>query len=241
MIAWTEEAENAFKSLRDTLTTQPFLLLPNFKKPFILETDACDYAIGAILLQEDSDNKLRPVAYFSKSSTRIQRKYSTSEKELLAIVLAVEHFHHYLFGTTFNIYSDHQPLAWINKTEKLSCRLNRWKIMIENYDFEILYKPGKEKGGADAMSRWPDEDAINENEDDDYEDFIIAYIDTTDLTVDAHIEIITDDRTPDVLDPMLDAIESIEGYEADSEQLIITDRDSRPGTHWNHQQVTDRR
>ena len=119
------------------------------------------------------------MSYFSKSLTTIQRKYSTSEKELLAIVFSVEHFHHYLFGHEFKIYSDHQPLIWINKTEKLSSRLNRWKIPLENYDSEILYKTGKENSGADALSRWPEEDAINTNEDDDYEDFIIAYIETT--------------------------------------------------------------
>ena len=89
----------------------------------------------------------------------------------------MEHFHHYLFGTSFKIYSDHQPLVWINKTEKLSSRLNSWKIRIENYDFEIFYKPGKEKNGANALSRWPDKDEINEKEEDNYEDFIIAYTD----------------------------------------------------------------
>ena len=73
-------------------------------------------------------------------------------KDLLAIVSAVEHFHHYLFGHRFKVFSDHQPLVWINKTEKLSCRLNRWKIRLENYDFEIVYKPEKENTGADALS-----------------------------------------------------------------------------------------
>ena len=93
VIAWSEEAENAYKSLSDTLTTQPFLLLPNFKKLFVLKTDACDYAVGAILLQEDFNKKLRPVfqQIFNTNSTKI-------------ILLAVKHFHHYLFGTTFKIY-----------------------------------------------------------------------------------------------------------------------------------------
>ena len=79
-----------------------------------------------------------------------------------------------MFGHRFKVFSDHQPLVWINKTEKLSCRLNRWKIRLENYDFEIVYKPGKENTGADALSRWSDEDTLNYNDEDEYEDFIIA-------------------------------------------------------------------
>ena len=108
ILDWTPDAVKAFYELRTLLTNQPFLLLPKFDQPFVLETDACDYAVGAILLQDDPDGKPRPVAYFSKSLTKIQRRYSTSENELLAIVLAVKHFNHYLFGTSFKIYSDHR-------------------------------------------------------------------------------------------------------------------------------------
>ena len=137
LLNWSTEAQKAFHEMRNILTTQPFLMLPKFNRPFTLETDACDYAVGAILSQTDDEECLRPVSYFSKSLKAVQRQYSTSEKELLAIVLAVENFHHYLFGHQIKIFFDYQPLIWINKTEKLSSRLNRWKIRLENHDFEV--------------------------------------------------------------------------------------------------------
>ena len=94
-ITWNDAAEKSFNELRDILTTRPLLRLPNFELLFILDTDACNYAVGAVLSQEE-DKKVLPVGYFSKHLTLPQRNYSTSEKELLAIVLAAEHFGQYL-------------------------------------------------------------------------------------------------------------------------------------------------
>jgi hypothetical protein len=74
------------------------LTLPNFEKPFLLETDACDYGYGAVLAQEIDGNN-RPIAFYSKNYTKAQKNYPTSEKELLAIVMAVEYFHQYLYGS----------------------------------------------------------------------------------------------------------------------------------------------
>ena len=95
---------------------------------------------------------LLPVAYFSKSMTETQKKYSTSEKELLAIVMATEHFHVYLYGREFQVFFDHLPLSWILNKVDLSSRLSRWLISINNYNFKISYKLGNENGVTDAVS-----------------------------------------------------------------------------------------
>jgi len=93
---WNQEEEQAFHSLQTALTTAPVLLLPNYGKPFTLIIDASDYATGAILEQEDAIGCLHPVAYFSKSLQPAERNYEIHDKELLAIIHSLKHFHHYL-------------------------------------------------------------------------------------------------------------------------------------------------
>jgi hypothetical protein len=162
--------------LREVLTTYPLLALPNFGEQFILDTDACDYAIGAVLSQT-VDKAIKPVAYYSKALTKTQRNYSVSEKELLAIVFAVEHFHEYLFGVEFIINTDHQPLTGLFKATnaKSTSRLARWTTRLQNYTFKIRYKKGRKNGNADALSRWPDEDELDSTSE-DFMDFLICVI-----------------------------------------------------------------
>ena len=150
------------------------LILPDFSVTFVLDTDACNYAVGAVLSQERL-KQLRPISFFSKHLSSAQRNYSTTEKELLAIVLAVEHFSQYLWGRSFVINSDHQPLQWLLKTPKPAARLARWLIRLSDFTFEIRYKIGKANAIADALSRWPLED--NEPDDDEEDaDHLIATI-----------------------------------------------------------------
>ena len=176
MITWNDDAETSFQTLRTFLTTHPLLILPDLHKEFMLDTDACNYAVGAVLSQSNDENKAQPVAYFSKHMTSAQKNYATSEKELLAIVLATEHFAQYLWGSTFIINTDHQPLAWLMKTPKPSARLARWLIRLRDFNFTIQYKTGKTNVNADAMSRWPIEDEVNHNDSEDNEDQLIAII-----------------------------------------------------------------
>jgi hypothetical protein len=121
-LKWNDECELAFNTLRTALTSDNFLILPDLKKPFRVDTDACNTGIWAVLSQLVNGD-YRPVAYFSKSLNKAQRNYSTSEKELLAIVLAVEHFHQYLYGRLFGVIVDHQPLAWLLSSKKPNPRV----------------------------------------------------------------------------------------------------------------------
>ena len=190
-LEWNDDAEQSFIQLRNMLTTRPLLVLPNFDLAYILDTDACNYAIGAVLSQEQ-DSAIRPVAYFSKHLSPAQKNYSTSEKELLAIVLSVEYFIQYLWGNQFEVNTDHQPLQWLFKTAKPTARLARWLIRLSDYNFTINYKPGTSNANADAMSRWPlDADGPTEEADEE-QDRIIAAIETI-----LAITIQNDEEAPD--------------------------------------------
>ena len=102
--------------------------------------------------------------------------YPTPEKELLAIVMAIEHWHTYLYGRKFVVYTDHQPLAWLLNKKNPHPRLERWLIRLAQYRFEIKYRKGIENVVADALSRLPSENQVNENINDDYFDTLVAMI-----------------------------------------------------------------
>jgi hypothetical protein len=109
---WSEKAENAFSAIKQMLTSPPLLKLPDPRKPFILSTDASTFALGAVLAQ-DYGGKEFPVAYASRMLSQSERNYSVVEKELLAIVFAIKKFRSYVYGNTFTIYTDHNPLQYL--------------------------------------------------------------------------------------------------------------------------------
>jgi hypothetical protein len=149
---WTADQENAFENLKAKLTNQPILQYPDFSREFILTTDASNQGLGAVLSQGKIGKDL-PVAYASRNLNKAEKNYSTSEKELLAIVWGVKHFRPYLYGRKFKIASDHKPLTWIMNVKDPGSRLIRWRIKLEEYDYEIVYKKGALNTNADALSR----------------------------------------------------------------------------------------
>ena len=155
-LVWTEECQLAFDTLRNYLTSDTILIFPDFTQLFRLETDACNYGVGAVLSQK-RDKKYQPVAYWSRHLNKVQQNYSTIEKDALAIVMAVKHFRVYLYGQKFVIATDHQALKWLAEMKDPQSRLARWIIELGEYDYEIEFKPGKTNGNADALSRIPSE------------------------------------------------------------------------------------
>lgn len=153
LFEWNDSCENAFNTLRELLTTSPILIIPDLNKEYILDTDACDYAIGAVLSQE-KDGHVLPIEYFSKLLDKNQRNYHISEKELMAIVFSVDHFKQYLYGSFFTVNTDHQALAQLQRSNKNNPKLQRWFMELRNYNFKILYKQGKKHTNADGLSRW---------------------------------------------------------------------------------------
>jgi len=157
LFLWGTAQANAFAALQNALTTSPVLLLPDYGKPFMLITDASDYVTGTILEQDDALGQSHPVAYYSKSLQPAERNYEIHDKELLAIVQALKHFHHYLQGNVHQtrIFSDHANLKYFTTKQMLTHRQVQWSILLGTYDYVIIPKPGK-LNQADGLSRCPD-------------------------------------------------------------------------------------
>lgn len=143
---------NCFETCKNILCNEPLLQYPDFGKEFILTTDASNFAIGAILSQIKNGNDL-PIAYASRTLNTSEINYSAIEKELLAIVWATKYFRPYLFGRKFTIYSDHKPLQWLFSIKEPNSKLLRWRLKLEEFDYQIKYKKGKLNKNADALSR----------------------------------------------------------------------------------------
>lgn len=149
---WSDNCKIAFEELKAVLMSNPILIFPNFGDTFIVTTDASDYAVGAVLSQGDMP-KDKPIQYFSKTLNDAQARYSTTEKELLAIILAVEVFRHYVYGREFLIVTDHKPLCYLFNLKKFSSRMYRWKMALIGYNFRIIHRSGAQNSVADALSR----------------------------------------------------------------------------------------
>ncbi|KAD6119863.1 hypothetical protein E3N88_11134 [Mikania micrantha] len=148
--SWSEIAFKAFNDLKQASLTTPVLRLPNFSKPFVIECDASSDGVGAILSQED-----HPVAYFSKGFSPSNRFKSAYDRELLALVLAVQKWSHYLLGRHFLIRTDHYTLKFLLEQRITTTEQQRLLLKLMPYDFSIVHKAGKENKGADALSRRP--------------------------------------------------------------------------------------
>lgn len=148
----TKEFVEAFENCKSILTSSHILQYPDFENPFLLTTDASNFAIGAVLSQGPV-GKDKPIAFASRTLSKTEENYSTIEKELLAIVWACKYFRPYLFGNKFTLYTDHQPLIYIFNMKDPSSRLVRWRLKLEEYDYNIQYRKGSQNVVADGLSR----------------------------------------------------------------------------------------
>ncbi|CAJ2667675.1 unnamed protein product [Trifolium pratense] len=145
---WGPEAANAFIKLKLIMTTTPVLALPNFELPFEVVCDAAGRGIGAVLMQQK-----QPIAYFSKALSEGNLAKSVYEKELMALVLSIQHWRHYLLGKKFLVYTDHKSLKHFLQQRVSSPDQQCWLAKLLGYQFEVLYKPGPDNKAADALSR----------------------------------------------------------------------------------------
>src|ERR1700761_514890 len=157
---WTPECQKAFEALKRRVTSEPVLAHPDLTKQFELEVDASGYAVGAVLLQRQVDNKRHPIGYYSATLTPAERNYDIYDLELLAIVKALRNWRPFLAGSPHKvkIFSDHMNLQYWRDPWKISRRVAREVLELADYDYEIHHLKGKSNGRADALSRRPDYD-----------------------------------------------------------------------------------
>ena len=131
------------------------LTAPDFSKPFWLAVDASDVGAGAVLLQSDDEDIEYPVCYFSKIFNVHQKNYSITEKECLALILAIQHFDIYISSSSNPtiVYTDHSPLVFLHKMKDKNRRLLNWSLMLQEYSLQIEHVKGKDNICAGALSR----------------------------------------------------------------------------------------
>jgi hypothetical protein len=163
---WTVASAAAFQALKDAVTAEPVLVLPDESRPYRLEVDSSDWATGAGLSQQGTDGKWCPVAFYSKSLNDIQRNYVIHDKEMLVIVRALEEWRHFLEGTqhSVEIWMDHKNSEYFQKSQKLNRWQARWSLYLSRFDFALFHQPGRLMGRPDVLSRRPDHRAGSEKE-----------------------------------------------------------------------------
>lgn len=166
---WGPEQAEAFAKLKLAFTSRPVLAYFDFNRRTVLETDASDWASGGVLSQYDDEGMLRPVAYFSSKHTAAECNYEIYDKELLAIIKALEEWRPELQGSRepFEVVTDHKNLQYFMTTKALNQRQVRWSEFLAGFDFRIVYRPGKMAVRPDALSRKPDDRPRKSDPDDD--------------------------------------------------------------------------
>jgi hypothetical protein len=164
---WTfENAEKAvFKELKKLICEEPVLIQPDQTKPFEVEVDTSNYAIGAVLMQRDEKNVLHPVAFFSKTMNEAQRNYDVYNHELLGLCKMFRHWRHYLHQAAHKVkvHTDHANLLFWKNPGDHNRRVARWHVELMDYDFELVHIVGAKNRCADVLSRCPD---YNQGEED---------------------------------------------------------------------------
>ncbi|KAL5499281.1 hypothetical protein ACEPAH_1799 [Sanghuangporus vaninii] len=155
---WGERQQESFRKLKEAFTTAPMLVRPDHDKQFVLETDASNFAMGAVLSQLGDDEILHPIGYWSNTYRDAENNYPVMDKELLAIVKALSNWRHHLEGAKHEIrvISDQANLRYFMGARKLSGRQARWATFLSRFRFRIEYRPGTKNSRADALSRRPD-------------------------------------------------------------------------------------
>jgi len=152
VLEWSEREDKSLETIKNFLIEKPILKLPDWTKPFTIRSDASSIGIGAVLLQEHNE-KYFPVAYASRKLLDREQKYSSIEREALAIIWSLQKFEHYTYGQLFYLQTDHMPLKYINSSKLANSRVFRWALLLQEHNFVVQNIKSSECLGADFLSR----------------------------------------------------------------------------------------
>ena len=156
---WTPQADHSFKKLRKLFTSAPVLMQPDPQLQFVVEVDASEVGVGAVLSQRSKkDGRLHPCAFLSKKLSPAEANYDVGNRELLAIKVALEEWRHWLEGAEnpFIVWTDHKNLEYLKAAKRLNSRQARWALFFSRFNFSLSYRPGSKNLKPDCLSRIPD-------------------------------------------------------------------------------------
>ncbi|KAI2666705.1 Retrovirus-related Pol polyprotein from transposon 17.6 [Labeo rohita] len=149
-IVWNTTLENALQDIKNALTTEPVLRAPDFTCPFLLQTDASNTGLGAVLSRDGEEH---PVIYISRKLTPAETRYAAVEREALAIKWAVLELRYYLLGRRFTLITDHAPLQWMASAKDTNARVTRWFLVLQDFHFSVEHRAVAKNANADGLSR----------------------------------------------------------------------------------------
>jgi hypothetical protein len=149
---WKDECQQSFDTLKQKMVTMPILVFPDWSKEFHVHVDASSIALGAVLAQPGEGDIDHPLAFASRKLSIAKVNYTTTEREGLAMVYALQKFRHYLLVRHLKMFIDHSVLKYLVKKPVLGGRICRWLLLFQEYDFEIIVKPGRMNKGLDHLS-----------------------------------------------------------------------------------------
>lgn len=150
---WNDDCKKSLEVLKEKMASAPILVFPRWDIEFHVHVDASCIALGAILMQEGAEAIDHLIAFASRRLPKAKKNYSTTEREGLAMVYALEKYRHYLLGGHFNMYTNHSALKYLVNKPVLGGRICRWLLMFQEYDFEVIIKPGRLNAGPDHLSQ----------------------------------------------------------------------------------------
>uniref|UniRef100_A0A8C1RIA6 ribonuclease H n=1 Tax=Cyprinus carpio TaxID=7962 RepID=A0A8C1RIA6_CYPCA len=151
-VKWGAPEEEAFRRIKAALTSEPVLRAPDFNCPFLLQTDASNTGLGAVLSQVQDDEE-HQVVYISRKLSTTEQRYTAVEKEALAVKWAVLELKYYLLGRKFTLYTDHAPLQWMARAKDTNARVTRWFLALQDFHFDVRHRAGAANANADGLSR----------------------------------------------------------------------------------------
>ncbi|BBN20442.1 hypothetical protein Mp_Vg00020 [Marchantia polymorpha subsp. ruderalis] len=150
---WTSKRQAAFENLKKQLVSAPILLPPVWTKEFHMTIDASGWCLGAILWQHDDQQRECPVYNASRQMSSAERNYTTTEREALSVVYSCKKFRHYLLGYKIIFHTDHDSLKYLGNKLDLLGRIARWILLLQEFNYKVVVKPGKTNANADYLSR----------------------------------------------------------------------------------------